>query len=343
MPEHTSIIHVGLLNYPGAQLSAIYGLTDLFVVCNRIASASEQADELPVFRVSHWSLTDKADHVEQSFTSHPSSTDGLTVLIIPPSLEINADTQASSILLNWIQHKHVTGSIICSICMGAVILAQTGLLDDREITTHWALKETFGTLFPNIQLATESLIVDGGDIITAGGVMAWSDLGLRIIERFTEPSIMLEVARFFLLDPCGRQQKFYSSFTPNLSHDDELVRKVQYWLQGHYNQAISLKIMASIATLSDRTFLRRFQKATGLNPTAYLQQLRVGKAREYLERSSMPFSQITWKVGYNDVGAFHKLFQKIVGLSPGEYRQRFRVEDRYDRALAGGDRPDPSR
>jgi transcriptional regulator GlxA family with amidase domain len=156
--------------------------------------------------------------------------------------------------------------------------------------------------------------------------MAWVDLGLKLVDRFLGPTVMLETARFFLVDASGRQQRFYSNFSPKLHHGDGPILKVQQWLQTSDVSSLSVSAMATKARMGERTFLRRFQKATGLTPTEYLQHLRVGKARESLEFSSLAMKEIAWKVGYEDYGAFRKVFQKIMGLSPADYRLRFSVQ-----------------
>jgi transcriptional regulator GlxA family with amidase domain len=208
---------------------------------------------------------------------------------------------------------------------GALFLAKTGLLNGRSATTHWTFSQTLADRFPQIRVDTEKLIIDDGDIITAGGLMAWVDLGLKLVDRFLGPTVMLETARFFLVDVSGRQQRFYSNFSPKLHHGDEPILKVQQWLQNSDVGSLSVSTMAAKARMGERTFLRRFQKATSLTPTEYVQHLRVGKARESLEFSSLAMKEITWEVGYEDYGAFRKVFQKIMGLSPGDYRLRFSV------------------
>jgi len=142
-------------------------------------------------------------------------------------------------------------------------------------------------LYPDIHLGTDKLIIEDGDISTTGGVMAWFDLGLRMIDRFISPVIMLDVARFFLVAPQESEQIFYSTFAPQYHHGGGEILKAQHWMQG---------------------------------------QFRVGKAREPLEFSSLPLSQMAWKVGYEYPDAFRQSFKKIMGLSPGEYRQEFAVE-----------------
>jgi transcriptional regulator GlxA family with amidase domain len=136
-------------------------------------------------------------------------------------------------------------------------------------------------------------------------------------------TIMLETARFLLVDPPGREQRYYSCFSPNLLHGDRAILKVQHWLQSSGARDTTLHVMAARAGLEERTFLRRFQRATGLRPTEYCQHLRVGRAREMLEFTNDAVDQIAWSIGYEDSGAFRKVFHKVMGISPSAYRKRF--------------------
>lgn len=317
--------HIGILAYPGAQLSAVHGLIDLFLTANRIDQERRPDALSPALCVSHWQTEPQTGRVEKIDCVPEECRDQLSALVLPPSLEDQGSEPLRPGIKHWIRRQYGGGAVACSICAGAFILGETGLLQDRSATTHWALKDRFAALFPDVRLKTDKLIVEDGDIITAGGVMAWIDLGLRIIDRFVGPTVMLEVARFFLVDPGGREQRFYSSFAPRLTHGDEAILNTQHWMQANFDGAATIASMASVAGLSERTFLRRFKKATGLKPTAYMQALRVGKARELLELSSVPFNQIAWQVGYEDPAAFSKVFQRVMGLSPGEYRRRFAV------------------
>ncbi len=324
MPEVENPVEIGVLNYPGAQASAVHGLTDLFTAANRFSTELGRETGRQI-RTSHWQVARRTGRIERAFVTPSGGTSRLDALIVPPSLEGRKAMQTGPKILTWVKKRHQDGAIVCSICAGAFVVAQAGLFQGRSVTTHWALEEQFSEAFPDIDLQTAKLIIEDGDIITAGGVMAWADLGLRLIDRFDGPSVMLAVARYFLVDPRGREQQFYSTFAPHLHHGDQAILKVQHWLQANFECPTSLAVMSGMANLSERTFLRRFRKATGRNPTAYLQQLRVGKARELLEFSSMPFNQISWKVGYEDASAFRKVFQKVMGLSPGDYKRRFAV------------------
>ncbi len=155
--------------------------------------------------------------------------------------------------------------------------------------------------------------------------MAWTDLVLRLIDRHLGPAVMLETARRFLVDPPGREQSYYSAFSPRLTHGDGAILKVQEWLHATVAKDVDLATLSTRSGLEERTFLRRFQKATGLTTTEYCQRLRVGKARELLQSHALAADQVAWEVGYSDPGAFRKVFTRIVGLTPAEYRKRFRA------------------
>lgn len=322
---NNSYTSVGIVNYPSAQLTAVHGLTDMLLTANRfIQELGKQGT--PLFCVSHWSLSGDKQALQPQFCSQESVPLQQDILLVPGCLNSDYDYKQDSALLEWIRTQHEKGAIACSVCKGAFILAQSGLLINRTVTTHWALEEEFITQFPDIHVQIDKILIDGGDIITAGGVMAWLDLGLRLIHRFAGSEVMLAVAKFLLIDPNGREQKFYSAFSPQLNHGDEVVVKTQRWLQTHYAEPLSLDKLSEVAAISVRTLIRRFHSALNMTPTSYIQQLRIGKARELLELTNLPVSKIAWDVGYQDTGAFRKVFQSLLSITPGEYRRRFAVE-----------------
>lgn len=295
---------IGILDYPGAQASAVLGLRDLL----------EEASRL--HRLRGGAGLDVA-----VLTGLPALGAPLAALVLPPALggEPASDPSRPA----WLMARHREGTLLCSVCMGAMLLAETGLLAGRPATTHWGLKARFAERFPAVLLDTDRLVIDDGDLMTAGGLMAWVDLGLRLVTRFLGPEAMLATARQLLVDPGGREQRFYSTFAPVLTHGDRAILKAQAWLQVHGGGKVDVAAMAVAARLGERTFQRRFQRATGLRPTEYLQHLRVGRARELLERPGLAVDEIAWRVGYEDPGAFRKIFLRLMGLSPGDYRRRF--------------------
>jgi len=323
-PE-TSLTEIAILDYRYSQRTAIHGLTDLFIEASRISRELAGATARTL-RVTHWRPgADGSDELEVSFDTHAGRPAGPTVIIAPPTLHGPPALETSAAFAGWLRRKHEEGTTLCSVCGGTFLLADTGLLSNRRATTHWGYAEELARRHPDIHVDGDKVIVDDGDIITAGGIMAWTDMGLKLIDRFLGSAVMLTTAKFFLIDTAGREQRFYSSFSPKLRHGDEAVLKVQHWLQKEGLRKATLPAMAALAGLEERTFLRRFRKATELNPTEYCQRLRVGKAREMLELTSRTIDQVAWDVGYEDTSSFRKVFQKVVGLRPGDYRKRFAV------------------
>lgn len=322
--QHTEI---GILLYPQVLQSAVLGLTDQFAIANMMAARHDLLQPHAI-RVSHWQVTNRnSTHITRVFDTHPQAEGPArpAILIVPPRMAEPISRTEAKPFADWVAAQHAGGTTVSSVCAGSYILAEAGLLNGRASTTHWAYTGHFAARFPDTHVDGDKLLIDDGDIITTGGMMAWIDLGLRLIHRVLGPAIMMETARFMLVDPPGREQRYYSSFAPNLTHGDAAILKVQHWLQKTGARAVTVNDMAERAGMEERTFLRHFQKATGLKPTEYCQQLRISKAREMLELTRQTVEQIAWAVGYEDASAFRKLFQKVTGLAPGEYRVRFAI------------------
>ncbi|MGP0174062.1 GlxA family transcriptional regulator [Pseudomonas sp. NCHU5208] len=314
-------LEIGLLLYPGVQLAAVHGLGDLFAVANRMV-AEQQRQGLPSLRISHWQA-DAAGALVRVFDSLPQAGGAPQVVILPPCLGGDAEQPLAACYGDWLRQQHGVGVTLASVCAGAFPLAHAGLLDGRRVTTHWALAAELAARFPQVQVLPERMVVDDGDLITAGGLMAWTDLGLALVTRLLGPTVAAETARFLVVDLNRESQRHFSHFVPSFDHGDAAVLAVQHWLQGEAGAEAGLADMAARAGLGERTFLRRFRAATGLKPTEYCQQLRVTKARELLEFTRQSIDQVAWQVGYRDSGAFRKVFARLVGLSPGDYRRRF--------------------
>ncbi|MDA7946163.1 MAG: helix-turn-helix domain-containing protein [Hyphomicrobiaceae bacterium] len=310
MKEAGTCASVAIVAYPGAQMSAVLGLTDLFAIANRHAS-QECGPQLAVSTV-----TAEAD-------SDPSGA-SFNAVILPPSLQQSHCLEDME-LGKWLRAQHAAGALMCSVCAGVFCLGHAGLLDGRSVTTHWALEDAFRATFPSARLNADQLLIDDNDIVTAGGLMAWIDLGLFIVNRWLGPQVVSATARHLLVDPSGREQRNYRSFRPPRDHGDDVILSLQHWLEGHADAEITVEHMAKRVRLSGRTFLRRFKAATGLTPNSYVQNLRVEKARGLLERTRIPVSEIGWNVGYRDASAFSRVFRATVGLTAGEYRNRFGI------------------
>ena len=305
MNPHTT--HIGILNYTGALQSAVFGLAELFELANRIGK-QQKMDTLFDAKIVNSIDNDHSNY---------------QVLIIPPSLTESTYLTSDQALQDWILSHHQVGSIICSACAGAFILASTGLLNAREATTHWELAEQLSTDFPAVKLNSEKILINDGDIITAGGLMSWVDLGLELVAQFSHPSIMRLLGKSMVVDTGGREQRYYQSFSPKRGHGDQPVLKAQHYIQTHFHHSISIVTLSEVSFLSERTFLRRFVRATGLKPTEYLQRTRIQKACDLIESTTESIDSIASLVGYEDISAFRKVFIKITGLTPRDFRRRF--------------------
>ncbi|EIX9190882.1 helix-turn-helix domain-containing protein [Klebsiella pneumoniae] len=313
---------IAILIYPHAQQAAVLGLMDLLNFAEKVRLRHHGGGPGPV-SVTRWQGGESTGVPQRLDGDIPGHEGGPDVIILPPSLEEPLPASSARPCTGWLCGQHARGATIASVCAGAFLLGETGLLRGRTITTHWQYAELFSQRFPDVRLDVDQLLIDDDDILTAGGAMAWVDLGLRLVDRYYGAAIMIETAQRLLIDPPGRQQRFYSAFSPRLSHGDQAVLKVQRWLEETGAKESALPVLADLAGLEERTFLRRFQKATGMTTTEYCQRLRVGRAREMLQSTQLPLERIAWDVGYSDAGAFRKVFTRIVGLTPGDYRRRF--------------------
>ncbi|MCK5913805.1 MAG: helix-turn-helix domain-containing protein, partial [Desulfuromusa sp.] len=226
-------------------------------------------------------------------------------------------------LVEWVGLQHQNGTVVASACSGAFLLTAAGILNGRQATTHWQLADRFRQHFPKIDLQIDRLIVDGVDYLCAGGTGAHIDLALHLIEKYGSKSLATVCARMMLIDGNRRDQAPFVKFKGNREHIDEPILKVQQWLDRYYREKVSVRVMAKRSGLNERTFLRRFRKATGEAPLEYLQKMRIEKAKQLLIGTDQPLEKITSAVGYVDLSSFRRLFHQIVGISPTIYRQRF--------------------
>ncbi|MFC3150355.1 GlxA family transcriptional regulator [Litoribrevibacter euphylliae] len=308
----TKYINVHIINYPGALQSATHGLEELFLLANNIASEQNLTIE----------FVPQILQLDSSFDPLSTPTQ---ILICPPSIQNTYFQNPSEELLSFINHVHRKGGILCSACAGAFLLGAAGQLNHKRVTTHWKLAEQLQSSFPDAHLQAESILINEGNLITAGGIMSWVDLGLELVAHFMSPQVMRNLGKYLIVDTGKREQRYYQSFTPRMDHGYEAILKTQHYLHKHYGDAIKIEELASQSFMTKRTFLRKFTEATGLKPLQYLQRVRIQSACNLLESTQQTAEQIAFKVGYEDVNSFRKVFTKIMGLTPTEFKDRFSV------------------
>ena len=231
----------------------------------------------------------------------------------------------------WLERMHGQGADLCSACAGALLLAETGLLDGLDTTTHWAFAPTFRKNFPQVNLHVDEVLMVGGqrgEFVMTGAASSWQDLIVYLISRHASPAIAQKIGKFMLYSWDCRSQAPFMPFSPPADHGDSVIRQVQDWLQANHARGVSVEQMAEQSGLAATTFNRRFKQATGYSPIQYLQHLRVEKARGLLEGSDVPIEAISWDVGYEEVAAFRRIFKRLTTMSPGDYRRKFRIPER---------------
>lgn len=305
------LIRLAIIQYPNASAAALHGLQELFFLADAVCAELGIAERFVAEVID-------SGRLPTSSKGHPHR-----AVILPPSLEREVGSTPDPRLSRWLKARHAEGAILCAVCAGVFHLAHTGLLNGRPATTHWGLASRFAARFPEIRLNADQALINDGDIITGGGLLCWIDLGLELVGQFSHPRVMRHLGKRLIVDTHRREQRFYQTFSPNWEHGDAAVLGVQKYLQMHFSQAVSIRALADLCCLSERAFLRRFIQATGLQPSLYLQRLRIQEACDLLETTDLSQDAIAHKVGYEMSGSFRKLFVKTMGLSPRDYRARF--------------------
>jgi transcriptional regulator GlxA family with amidase domain len=232
---------------------------------------------------------------------------------------------------------------VATACSGALVLAEAGLLDDQEATTHWAYAAAMAQRYPTTRFHPDRALVLAGDgrLIMAGGGSSWHDLALYLIARFVGTDEAMRVARLHLLDWHHVGQQPFAVLSRTRQIRDAVVARCQDWIARHYTTTAPVAAMVEVSGLPERSFKRRFSKATGMTPLEYAHALRLEAAKHLLETTALSIDELSSQVGYEDPAFFTRLFRRKVGLSPAQYRRRFQA---LRGALeAGPDRRDSGR
>ncbi len=245
------------------------------------------------------------------------------VILIAASMNLQGYRQKHRELISWLKKKYDQGSQIASICTGAFMLAETGLLNGKSATTHWGMVKRLQDAYPDVRVLGKRIVTDEGDLYCSGGANAGGDLALHLVGKFCGNEVAHQTSRVLLLDPTRQSQAPYVMYSFDKRHGDGKIIDMQEWIEMHYNSRITVDLLAKKAAMSRRNFERRFKIATGESPIQYLQRFRIEKAKLLLQKGESTFDEITAMVGYEDSSTFRKIFQKNTGLQPGAYKQKF--------------------
>ena len=245
------------------------------------------------------------------------------LIVIASATQVDEILRRAPGLVDWIRHHHSKGAHVASICTGVFLLAESGLLDGKTATLHWGFVHEFKLRYPHIALEPDRIFLDHGRVYCSAGVTAGMDLSLYLVEKFCGRAAARQSAKTMVLGMDRRQQTPYGSMVKNRVLDDPVVAGAQEWIEENQARSIDYNELAAALKISRRSLERRFKNRTGTTPLAYLQQLRVEKAKQMLEQGRSCFAHIAHAVGYEDVSFFRKLFIRLTGLKPKEYQEKF--------------------
>ena len=226
----------------------------------------------------------------------------------------------------WLRAMHARGTLVTSVCSGALVLAEAGLLDSRDAAVHWAYCAMFAQNYPLVRIKKDSILCLSAEkegIVTAGGVASWQDLALYLIATFCGHRQACETAKIHLISGHEDGQLPFAAMNRQISTTDLVVAECQRWIADNFTLPNPVQAMAARTGMNYRTLSRRFGAATGRSPIEYVQGLRIEESKRILEDNMTPIEDVGALVGYEDPASFRRIFRREAGLSPAAYRKKF--------------------
>ena len=317
--------NIAILVPETAVVEAVADPRYMFTAINEFLKSQGQS---ALFNVQLVGLTKEVKLMDGLFTIHNDAvlkTARKPDLVIIPAISGNLEyaVKLNKDFLPWIEQQYKNGAEVASLCLGAFILASTGLLDGKKCSTHWLFANEFRTMFPNVNLVDNKIVTEQNGVYTSGGANSYWNLLLHLVEKYTNRELAILASKFFVLDIDRKTQSPFSIFKGQKIHEDEEIKKVQEFIEENHAVKISVDELCEKFAIGRRTFERRFKKATNNTVAEYMQRVKIEAAKKQLETGRKTVNEVMYEVGYNDIRAFRELFKKITGLSPVEYRNKY--------------------
>ncbi|HOY16028.1 MAG TPA: helix-turn-helix domain-containing protein [Haliscomenobacter sp.] len=251
-----------------------------------------------------------------------------TDLVVIPALfgDMKQAVEKNQDIIPWIVQQHQQGAEVASLCVGAFLLASTGLLDGKKCSTHWAFYNEFRETFPQVEVADGSIITNEQGLYSSGGANSYWNLLLYLLEKYTDRDTAILAAKYFAIDIDRNNQSAFAMFKGQKDHKDQEIKQTQDFIEANYQDKISVDHLADSVAVSRRSFERRFKQATGNTVVEYLQRVKIEAAKRSFESSRKNINEVMYDVGYTDTKAFRTVFKKLTGLTPIEYRNKYNKE-----------------
>jgi transcriptional regulator GlxA family with amidase domain len=325
--------HVAILALPECSASGIYGMFDLFMSAGRdwgmIVDGAPGEQVMQPIVVSAQSQPFKAGNgVLVNPQAQLCNCPPVDVICVPELLVSPGEPLDGRFVpeIEWLRERYGAGATVASSCSGALLLAEAGLLDGHEATTHWAYCEAMRRRYPAVNVREQCALVVSGEaqrLVMAGGGVSWLDLALYLIARYSSVEVAMQTARVHLINWHDIGQQPFARLARSRQSEDAAISRCQEWIASNYQESSPVAGMVRLSGLAERSFKRRFQQATGMAPLEYVHTLRIEEAKQMLETTAHPVEAIANEVGYEDASFFARLFRRKVSLTPAAYRRRF--------------------
>lgn len=310
------------------ETAVIEAVADPHYICKAVNQFLEFSGRAPLFKVQLVGLSHEIKLENALFSVH---VDALlhevekTDLVFIPALSGDMSTalQMNRAAIPWIVEQYNKGAEIASLCVGAFLLASTGLLKGKKCSTHWNFINEFRCMFPDVEVVDGSIITEEQRIYSSGGANSYWNLLLYLVEKYTDRDTAILASKYFAVDIDRESQSAFMMFQGQKEHEDTEVRRAQDFIEANYQEKISVEQLADMVAVGRRSFERRFKKATNNTVVEYMQRVKIEAAKRSFERSRKNINEVMFDVGYTDTKAFRGIFKKITGLTPIEYRNKY--------------------
>lgn len=320
---------VAILVLETAVIEAVADPRYMFTAVNEFLKSEGKS---PLFDVQLVGLTKEVKLADGLFSIH---TDAVLKdakkpnLVIIPAISGNLQVavQKNEAFLPWIVEQYKNGAEVASLCLGAFILAATGLMNGHSCSTHWLFANDFRNMYPEVNLVDNRIVTEQSGLYSSGGANSYWNLLLHLVEKYTNRNMAILASKFFVLDIDRQSQSPFQIFRGQKLHEDEDMVAVQNYIEANYTEKISVDDLCSKFGIGRRTFERRFKKATNNSIVEYMQRVKIEAAKRQLETGRKTVSEVMYEVGYNDTKAFRDLFKKITSMSPVDYRNKYNKDN----------------
>lgn len=322
---NVSKMNVSILVPENSVMQAVADPQYLFSAVNQFMA---MAGKKPLFNVQLVGLKKEVKINDGSFTINTAQLlkdVKQTDLIIIPALfgDMKTAIASNKKALPWINEQYKKGAEVASLCVGAFLLASTGLLNGKKCSTHWGFQNEFRELFPDVELTDGSIVTEENRLYSSGGAMSYWNLLLYLVEKYTDRQTAILASKYFAIDIDRDSQAAFAMFKGQKNHNDEAVKQAQEFIDHHIQEKITIDELANLVSLGRRSFERRFKVATNNSVLEYINRVKIEFAKRSFEISRKNINEVMYDVGYTDTKAFRTIFKKITGLTPVEYRNKY--------------------